>query len=212
MILTIFGQSLFQYPLWYAYFLMFFILFLSLDKPIYQIDNSKIIKGIATLVFLGFLGVGYLNIQTYNEMSTYVQVPEDADDYASNLQHLEKFADSNSIWAMPALVLMDSYILPTSPQTNAVMSPQDQVKYIDKLANVLPYPGAIFKQIISHRVIGDNKGSLAYANLLAHAFPYFKDKFADQLQSSPAFSGEVAAIRGFQYEDKSIFAKELHKN
>ena len=57
MILTIFGQSFFQYPLWYAYFLMFFILFLSLDKPIYQIDNSKIIKGIATLVLLVFLGV-----------------------------------------------------------------------------------------------------------------------------------------------------------
>jgi hypothetical protein len=113
---------------------------------------------------------------------------------------------------MPALLVMDNYILPTSPKTNAAMSPQDQAKYIDKLANVVPYPGAIFKQIIIHKVIGDTKGSLAYANLLAHAFPYFKDKFADQLQSSPEFSDEVAAIRGFQYEDRSIFAKKLHKD
>ena len=212
MILTIFGQSFFQYPLWYAYFLIFFILFLSLDKPIYQINNSKTIRGIATLVLLVFLGVGYSSIQTYNQMLSYVQVPDDSDDYANNLHQLEKFADSSSIWAMPALLVMDNYILPTSPKTNAVMSTQDQAKYIDKLANALPYPGAIFKQIISHKVIGDTKGSLAYANLLAHAFPYFKDKLADQLQSSQLFSDEVAAIRGFKYEDRSIFAKKLHKD
>ncbi len=208
MILTIFGQSFFQYPLWYAYFLMFFILFLSLDKPIYQINNSKTIKGVATLVLLVFLGIGYSNIQTYNQMLTYTQVPEDADDYANNLQQLEKLVDSSSIWAMPALLVIDNYILPISPKTNAAMSPQDQAKYLDKLANVLPYPGAIFKQIISHKAIGDNEGSLAYANLLAHAFPYFKDKFADELQSNPAFSNEVAAIHGFQYEDRSVFAKK----
>ena len=212
MILTIFGQSFFQYPLWYAYFLMFFVLFLSLDKPIYQIDNSKTIRGIATLVVVIFCGLCYSNIQTYNEMLTYTQVPEDADDFANNLNHLEKYADSVSIWSLPALLVMDNYVLPTSPKTNAAMSPQDQLKYIDKLANIVPYPGAIFKQIIIHKVVGDTEGSLFYANLLAHAFPAFKDKFAEQLQTSPAFNDEVSAIYNFKYEDRSIFTKALHKN
>lgn len=208
MILTIFGQSCFQYPLWYAYFLMFFVMFLSFDKPILSIANNKAIKAAITLIFIGFLGFFYINNQTYNQLVSYTAVPDDADDFAHNAQQIQQIVDNNSLWSLSALMVLDNYILPTSPKTNAAMSMQDQLKYIDKLGNELPYAGAIFKQIIIHRVVGDSVGALAYANLLAHAFPALKDQFAQQLQSSPAFNEEVSAIYNFKYEDKSIFAKK----
>ena len=209
MILTIFGQSCFQYPLWYAYFLVFFVLFLSIDKPIYQINNSKTIKGFAGFILLVFVAFFMNNIQTYNQLVSYTAVPQDADDFRHNVQQITQIVDTNMIWSLPALLVLDNYMLPTSPQTNSAMPLQDQVKYIDKLALELPYPGAIFKQIIIHRVIGDTVGAMAYANLLAHAFPHFKDQFAAQLQSSPAFNDEVSAIYNFKYEDRSIFAKKI---
>lgn len=208
MVLTIFGQSCFQYPLWYAYFLIFFVLFLSLDKPMYSINNSKPIKIAASIILLLFWGLCYTSNQTYNQLVAFTAVPEDMDDFSHNVQQLEQIADNNLVWSLPALMVMDNYMLPTSPKTNNAMPVQDQLKYIDKLAIELPYPGAIFKQIIIHRIAGDNDGAMAYALLLAHAYPHFKDQFAAQLQSSPAFNQEVSAIYNFKYEDKSIFAKK----
>lgn len=211
MLLTIFGQSLFQYPMWYAYFLIFFILFLSLDKPIYAIRNTALTKGVATFVFVAFLGFCGVNYVTYTQVTAYTQVPQDIDDYTNNLHQLEKIVDTNALWSLPALLVLDSYILPTTPQTNSAMPLADQVRYLDMIGNELPYTGAIFKQIIIHKVIGDNEGSLRYATLMAHAYPYFKDKIAAQLSTNPEFSAEVAAINNFKYEDKSIFAKKFHK-
>ncbi|MBP9742701.1 MAG: hypothetical protein KBD37_05005 [Burkholderiales bacterium] len=109
-------------------------------------------------------------------------------------------------------MVLDNYILPGTPKTNQVISISDQMRYIDKLANELPYPGAIFKQIVIHRIVEGDVGSLPYANLLAHAFPHFKDQFAAQLQMSPEFNQEVSAIYNFQYEDRSIFAKKTAEN
>ncbi len=211
MALTIFGQSLFQYPLWYSYFLMFFILFLSVDKPMFSIANTKLTRAIVTFIFVGFLGFCGLNYQTYIQLTSYAQVPQDTDDYANNLRQIQKIVDTNALWSLTALTVMDNYLMPSSPQTNAAMPVQEQMHYIDMLGNELPYTGAIFKQIIIHKEAGDNKGALAYANLIAHAYPYYKDKIAEQLQASPAFADEVAAINNFHYQDRSIFGKKFHK-
>ena len=206
MTLTIFGQSCFQYPLWYTYFLIYFVMFLSASTPIFKITNNNMIKGIWTIIFISFIGFSIINLQVYNQIISYTAVPQDLDDYKHNVKQLEDITNNNFLWSLYAAEVLDFYINPTTPNTNNTMSVQNQLHYVDKLANQLPYPGIIFKQIILHKLVGDNTGALAYANLLAHAYPYFKDTFAAQLQSIPLFSQEAAAIYNFKYTDKSIFA------
>lgn len=211
MVFCIFAQGLLQYPLWYAYFLVFYILFLSIDKPKYTINSRVLYKVIATglLMFgLGILGNAY---GTYIALAQCSQVPQDMDDFTNNVHTLEDIIANKPMFVMPALMVMDNYIVPGSPQTNAVMSIQDQVKYVDMLGNQLPYPSALLKQIVYHKMIGDNQGALNYASILAHAFPFFKEQMAQQLSASPAFADEVKVINDFQYEDRSIFAKKFHR-
>jgi O-antigen ligase len=209
-LLTMFGQSFFQYPLWYAYFLMYFILLLSINKPTFSFNNSKAITGGFVVIFTGFMYFCVINYQTYMQVVKYTTSPQNAVEYNDNVRGLQWIIDNNPLWAFPALMIIDDYIRPGSPQINEILSVADQLKYIDMLGNELPYPGAIFKQIIMHKMVGDNTASNYYAELLAHGFPYFKDKFADQLESaSPNFADEVKTIRSFKYEDKSIFANKF---
>ena len=212
LILTIFTQSLFQYPLWYAYFLVYFVLFLSLDKPIITFKNTRVLQVVLTAVVIGFMAFCWVNTQMYNRVVNYSAVPSDADDFAANVTQLTQIVDNNLLWSFPALSVLDNYIMPTTPQTNGAMSPQDQAKYIDMLGSELPYAGEIFKQIIIHKVIGDEAGAMYYAHLLAHAYPALKGGFAQQLSTIPAFAPEVAEINGFQYQEHSIFSEYFKRN
>ncbi len=210
MVLCIFAQGLLQYPLWYAYFLMFYILFLSIDKPKFKTTNRVIYKVIASALLV--MGIIFVNnaYGTYMSLVQCTQSPHDMDDYTSNVHKLENIINNKPMFVIPALMLMDNYIIPGSPQTNAVMSISDQAKYVDMLANEMPYPSAILKQIIYHKMIGDNQGSLHYASVLAHGFPFFKERIAQQLSPSPAFAAEVKVINDFHYEDRSIFGREFN--
>lgn len=207
LILTTFMQSLFQYPLWYAYFLMYFIFFLSFDKPMYSLKNNKVIK-ISILCIV--LALGYMlqtGASTYTELVGYTAVPQDSDDFTANVSNLRNIVDNNLLWSFPALMVLDNYIIPGLPQTNAAMLVSDQMKYTDMLASELPYSGAIFKQVVLHKLNGDDQGSIRYANLLAHAFPAWKDKMADELAASPNFAAEVKVLRGFNFQENTIFKK-----
>ncbi|MCE3268243.1 MAG: hypothetical protein K0R49_495 [Burkholderiales bacterium] len=209
--LTIFAQGLFQYPLWYAYFLMYIILLLSIDKPVFMLENNKIIRIITGFLFICFIWSAVITIPVYNQLVTYTQVPKDADDYINNVNQLKYVIDASQMWAVPALMVLDAYNMPGSAQTNAALKVDEQMKYADMMGNLLPYPGVIFKQIITHKMLGDEAGSTHYANILAHGYPYFKDQFAKQLQSDPRFAPQVKAIYDFQYEDRSIFSRTLNK-
>lgn len=211
MILTMFGQGLFQYPLWYAYFLTIFVLLLSVNKSIVSTVNTKLIKIGTTAAVVLFISFFMLNSYKYMRLVELSVVPVDNDDYAANIHELTNIIDNNKLWSLPALMALDNYLMPGSSKLNNALSIMDQVKYIDMLALELPYPGAIFKQIIFHKEASDNKGSMYYANLLAHAYPYFKDKFASELQKYPVFNDEVSIIYNFNYQDKSIFTRIFSK-
>lgn len=211
MILTIFTQSIFQYPLWYAYFLAYFVFFLSINKSIYTITNTKMIKGIFTVLFVWFIWFCFANFSIYSQIIQLTDRPQEEIIFKNNVMQLEKIIDNNKLWVLPALSVLDTYNMPTFSLTNSALSIEDQQKYIDMLSNELPYPGGIFKQIIIHKVIRDNEGAIFYANLLAHAYPYFKDQFAMQLAKSEAFNDEVNTIHNFHYVDKSVFKKLFQK-
>ena len=159
----------------------------------------------------GLLGFGYIievSLTTYNQLVSYTNVPQDVDDFTNNTISLRDLVDNNVFWSFPALMVLDNYIIPGAPQTNAAMTLPEQMKYSEMMTNELPYSGAIFKQIILHKANGDEAGSLRYANLLAHAFPAWKDKMANDLSVNPNFNPEVEVLRGFNYQEHTIF-KEL---
>ena len=105
------------------------------------------------------------------------------------------------------MMVLDNYIMPGSQATNAVMSPSDQLRYVDKLANAMPYPGALLKQIIVHKMVGDNAGANHYADIMVHAYPYYQQQFIQQLSSDPAFADVVQTMQAFHYQDKSELSK-----
>ncbi|HMT02839.1 MAG TPA: Wzy polymerase domain-containing protein [Burkholderiales bacterium] len=211
MILTIFTQSLFQYPLWYAYFLAYFIFFLSINKAVYTITNTRVIKGVVTVLFTGFIWFCFVNFSMYNKVMELTDRPQEEVMFKNNVVQLEKIIDNNPLWALPALSVLDTYNMPTFAMTNSALTIEEQKRYIDMLSNELPYPGGIFKQVIICKLIGDNSGAIFYANLLAHAYPYYKEQFAMQLAKSEVFKEEVDVINNFKYEDKSIFKKLFPK-
>ena len=134
-------------------------------------------------------------------------------EYNNSINGLVEIVNNNPMWSFPALMILDSYIQPGSSQLSGVLSKEEQQKYIDMLANELPHPSAILKQIIIHKLNGDDNGAMYYANLLAHGFPFFKEEFANDLERmSPEFVNEVKVIRDFHYTDKSIFANKLFKD
>lgn len=209
----LFIQGLFQYPLWYAYFLMIFILFLSLDSAVFVVKNNGYIKIIASLVFLLFACFVYQNNQVYNQAITYTQVPQDSDDFARNVHQLQSLVDNtSSVWSYPLMFVLTNYNMPGNQLTNMVLSPQQQIKYADMMGNISPFVSILYNQMVFYRLYGDNEKSLFYANLIAHAFPYFKDGIAQQLSSNPMFESEINVIKNFHYTEDSIFSRWLHYN
>jgi O-antigen ligase len=211
-VLTLIGQSLFQYPLWYGYFFMYFMFLLSINKGTISFNNSKFFSGMFAVIFFGFVYLCGVNYQTYTQVAELTHQPRTIDEYTNNVTGLIQVVNDNPLWQLPALIALDGYLQPGSAQTSSVLSNADMQKYIDMIGNQLPYPGALFKQLVIRKINGDSTGAAYYANLLAHGFPYFKDKFADQLEQMGAnFVPEAQIIRNFHYEDKSIFANKIFK-
>jgi len=200
-------HSCLEFPLWYAYFLVLFILLLSFTPTKYTVKNSIIIKSLVCIFAVSVVGFA-LNVNAANDRLAYLsQSPQDYDTFNKNATELKAMVNSNGIWKLQALLILDGYIQPGNQTTNSVFTPQEQMQLSDALGNAMPYPGALYKQIVYHEISGDDAGAVLYANILAHAFPYYKDQMASQLAASPAFANPVAAIRAFKYEDKSIFAR-----
>ena len=207
--IPILTHSFLEYPLWYAYFQVLLVIFLAFAPAKYSLDINATIKTIGSIIVAALLVVAYNANQANNQLTAYTQTPTDYDDYVANITGLRQFIDNNSMWSLPAIMVLDNYIMPGSQATNSAMTPQDQLKYIDKLAADLPYPGSLFKQIIIHKMVGDNQGANEYANLLVHAYPYYQQQFIQQLSSNPAFADVVKTMQAFKYQDKSELSKIL---
>lgn len=210
--IPILTHSLLEYPLWYGYFMVLLVIFLSFAPAVFSLPNKAFYKGVAGLVVAIYAVIFYNANQVNNQLMSYTQTPASYDDFADNMQGMRQLVDSNSMWALPTMMVMDNYIMPGSQATNAVLQPAEQLKYIDQLASALPYPGALFKQIILHKMLGDNAGANKYANILAHAYPYYAPQFIQQLSSNPEFADVVKTLQSFHYEDKSQLSKIFDKN
>ena len=128
LMIPILTHSFLEYPLWYAYFMVLLIIFLAFAPAKYSLKNSLGSKVIGSVVVAFLLLFAYNSYQMNTELTNYTQTPTDSDDYISNVTGLEKIVDSDSIWSLSAMMVLDNYIMPGSQVTNAVMSPADQLK------------------------------------------------------------------------------------
>lgn len=211
LMIPILTHSFLEYPLWYAYFIVLLVIFLAFAPARYSLNLSKLLKGLGSVIVALLMFFAYNSYQMNNQLMAYTQTPTDYDDYVTNVTALEQIIDSNSIWSLSAMMVLDNYIMPGSQATGAAMPVADQLRFVDKLANALPYPGALFKQIVVHKMTGDNRGANYYANVLVHAYPYYQQQFIQQLSNSTQFSDVVQTMQEFKYEDKSTLSKILSK-
>ncbi|MBX9865581.1 MAG: Wzy polymerase domain-containing protein [Burkholderiales bacterium] len=137
LMIPILTHSFLEYPLWYAYFMVLLIIFLAFAPAKYSLKNSLGSKVICSVVVAFLLLFAYNSYQMNTELTNYTQTPTDSDDYISNVTGLEKIVDSDSIWSLSAMMVLDNYIMPGSQVTNAVMSPADQLKYVDQLKLII---------------------------------------------------------------------------
>lgn len=209
--IPILTHSFLEYPLWYAYFLVLLVIFLAFAPSKYTLNLNTITKAAGGIIILALLALAYNAYQVNNQLMYYTQTPTDYDDYVANIKGMEDLIDNNSMWALPAMMVLDNYVMPGSQATSAAMSAADQLKYIDKLANDLPYPGSLLKQIVIHKMVGDNDGANRYANILVHAYPYYQQQFIQQFSSNPGFADIVNTLQSFHYQDKSELSKILDK-
>jgi O-antigen ligase len=209
--IPILTHSFLEYPLWYAYFMVLLVIFLAFAPSVYTIKNKVLHKTLSSIMVAICLVIAYNAYQVNAQLTAYTQTPTDYDDYVTNVTGLEQLVDSDSMWSLPAMMVFDNYIMPGSQATNAVIKPQDQMRYIDKLANALPYPGALLKQIVMHKIAGDDAGANQYANVLAHAYPYYAPQFIQQFSVMPNMQDIVATMEKFKYQDKSDLSKLFSK-
>lgn len=201
-------HSLHEYPLWYAYFLVIFVMLLAFNPPVYVLKQQKIVISLSISLLTIFLLFMINIVNSYNNLLSYSAMSRDLSLDKSNVVNLQELIDNSYFWSLPALMVLDNYNMPDTQLTNLVLTPQEQLKYVNKIALDLPYPGAIFKQIILYQAVGDHQQSIYYANLLAHAYPNYKEQFMQQLATDIKYSDQVAVMAKFQYQDRSFFAKK----
>lgn len=206
MMLNIFAFSQVEYPLWYSYFLLYFVMFLSIDKPIFSIKNNRTIKLAVSFIGLTLFFVLETGLFTYNKLVFYTAViPEDQSLFSQNVQDLEDIANNNILWRYPALKVLSLYINPESSQINNAMSIDKQINYREVITDEFPSPLVILHQIELNK-IGNNEGNaLKYAKLLAYAYPNRRDEMIAILQEKGGFAKEIAVMRSFKYKENNIF-------
>lgn len=205
-LLNIFAFSQVEYPLWYAYFLLYFVMFLSIDKPVLVIKNNRAIK-----LAVGFIGFSLflileIGLSTYNKLVFYTSViPEDQSLFSQNVQDLVDISNNNILWRYPALKVLSLYINPDFPQINGAMPIDKQIYYRKQVTEEFPSPLVILHQIELNKIGGNEESALKYAKLLAYAYPNRRDEVIAILQKKDGFVREIAVMQEFKYKENNIF-------
>jgi O-antigen ligase len=199
-------HSFFEYPLWYTYFLVLLVMFISFAKPIYSINNFSIIYKLASIfIAIVLIVISFQSLSQAFNVLRLATVPEDADTKVSNIQQLEAVITTKyDLLNYSALLALDAYM----PQNlYSIQLLQQDIKFIDLLGSIAPFPSEIYKQMIIYHMLGDENQALYYANLLTHSYPALQQEFIAQMSSCTNCAGLVSSISSFAYEDRSPFAR-----
>ena len=182
MLSTTIIHSMNEYPLWYMYFLAGFIMFLSMDKPIYII-NTNILSGISATPLLLIVYIMIKGSFIFDRMVDYYDTPDDQKTFISNATYLQNLVDHNTLWSYFAIYSLDNYINVDTAYTNALFSTAIQLQYTSKFDQFHPYPDTLIKEAILQWNIGNKEKARQLVETAIVAFPVYKKSFQDTLKA-----------------------------
>ncbi len=184
MLATTLAHSMLEYPLWYLYFLGPFIIFLSIDKPLFQLPSRLVL----VCITIPLIGLAYLMINSSIILDNLVAMysPPKNNNQAFIIQGkiLENIVDNNSLMSYPALLTLDNYILIDNPNTNKLFSRANQFYYVNKLAEFHPYPDTLIKLAKLYANSGYTEKASQTALLAVVSYPVYKASFLASLQNN----------------------------
>lgn len=178
---TTLTHSMDEYPLWYLYFLTGFVVFLSLDKPIFTI-NTNIYK--KTVILLPAIFITMLMIQgsfTFNKLVSYYDTPDEQKEFNAQGNYLRKLIDQNTLWAYYGIYTLDNYIDVDTDETDNFMDTKTQREYTKRLENYHPYPDTMLKLAMLDFSLGNKASAESLIQLDTVAFPVYKASFKHTL-------------------------------
>lgn len=182
LIATTLAHSMLEYPLWYLYFLGPLIIFLSLDKPLFNL-NSNAVAAIVTLPVAYMVYNLIAGSFIYNKLVDYNNPPDnDQKSFSKQAQYLENLIQNNTLWSYPASYSLDNYITVNSKASNQAFSLASQIKYESLLAQSHPYPEVLIKLSKLYENNGNHKLAAEYVTLAISSFPVYKSNFLKSLK------------------------------
>jgi O-antigen ligase len=181
MVATTITHSMVEYPLWYFYFLCPFIMFLSIDKPLFNLKPGVLIK-FTTLPLLIIIYFIISSSIVYDTMVYYIDTPKIKNTFISQARYLEKIVNNNTLLSFPAMFTLDNYINVNQPNTNALFDLTTQLKYENLFTSSHPYPDNLIKLAMLNWNNGNYTLAKKYANLAIIAFPVYKKTFLNTLK------------------------------
>jgi O-antigen ligase len=198
MIFTTLAHSMVEYPLWYIYFLGPWMIFLSIDKPIFKL-SSNVASGIAIIPLVCMVYLLFKASFIMNALVSYVDAPSNKTYFVPQEQYLESLVNNNVLWAYPAMHTLDNYINIDDANTNSVMSAQTQLNYENHFSGFHPYPDNMIKQAQLYWNMGDKAEARRYVRLALISYPVYKSSYLSSLKDKK-YSELAKIVKDYQYK------------
>lgn len=182
MIGTTLSHSMLEYPLWYLYFLIPLVMFLAIEKPIFQF-KIRTFKYILLLPLIWFIYFFINSSLIFDHLVDISDTPDDAPSFVAQAHYLQNMADSNVLWSYYALYTLDNYINVNSINTNKVFPTELQLAYENRFESFHPYPENLIKVSMLEWNLGQKKQARETVLTALNAYPVYKQSFLNTLNN-----------------------------
>lgn len=190
---TTMSHSMNEYPLWYIYFLLGFITFLSFDKPVIEFSGNPIrIVFMLLIVTLGTLLA--INSVKFDRLVAYFDAPDNQKQFNHQLSYLEKANQKDVFLQYYDDFVLDNYINVDTDYTDDYMSVESQYEYTKRFVSYHPYPDTMIKMAMLDYTIGETKQAESMVELACNAFPVYKKSFKNTL-SDPYYKDLLNLVK-----------------
>lgn len=180
MFFTILAHSMVEYPLWYIYFLVPFVMLLALAKSSFKISsNTTIILSGIPIVFIVYLMVKSSII--FSTLVYYNDPPDDIYDFRTQAMYLKNLAATNVLWTYPASYSLDNYMNVDDANTNKTFSIKNQLAFEEQFTEFHPYPDNLIKLARLNWILGNKEVAKDQVNLALIAYPVYQSSYIKSL-------------------------------
>lgn len=180
MFFTIFAHSMVEYPLWYTYFLIPFVMFLAMGKSSYKISSNVaiMISGIPLILIIYLIINGSI---IFNTIVYYNDAPDNISDFKDQSSYLKNLASSNILWTYPAYYSLDNYMNVDDTSTNKTFSIKSQLEFEEKFTGFHPYPDNLIKLAKLNWILGNKEIAENQVKLALVSYPVYQKSYISSL-------------------------------